>query len=59
MMIFGLMRPTLVLVAACGVCLLLLLATTYGEERDCSIPERFYTFEPTLTRTSQSARQRS
>ena len=50
-MIFGLMRSIRVLVAVSGIWLLLFLATTYAEDRDCSVPERFSTFEPPLTKT--------
>jgi lysophospholipase L1-like esterase len=50
-MIFDLTRITMVLLAACALWLLLFLATTYAEDRECSVPERFYAFEPELTKT--------
>jgi lysophospholipase L1-like esterase len=44
-------RYAIVLIAAAGIGLLAAPAGALGREWDCSVPERFYTFEPPLTET--------
>ena len=48
------LRYGLVLIAAVAVGLLSVLAGAFGQERECSVPERFYTFEPALTKTGKA-----
>jgi lysophospholipase L1-like esterase len=47
-------RYAIVLIAAAGVGLLAPAAGAFGQERDCSVPESFYTFEPPLTKTAKA-----
>jgi acyl-CoA thioesterase-1 len=43
-----------VLVAAAGIGFLSAPADAMGQERECSVPERFYAFEPVLTKTTKA-----
>ena len=44
----------IVLIAAVGIGLLSAPVGAFGQERDCPVPERFYTFEPPLTKTAKA-----
>lgn len=50
-MITGWLRRSTVLLAAGGIALLSAPAVAFAEERECSVPERFYAFEPPLMKT--------
>jgi hypothetical protein len=50
-MITGWLRHSMVLLAAGGIGLLSAPGAAFAEERECSVPERFYAFEPPLTKT--------
>ena len=53
-MIAAFLRHSLVLIAATAVGLLIPVVGAFAEERECSVPERFYTFEPPLTKTAKA-----
>jgi hypothetical protein len=48
------LRYAIVLIAAAGIGLLSAPKGTFGQEPECPVPERFYTFEPTLTKTTKA-----
>jgi hypothetical protein len=48
------LRYAIVVIAATGIGLLSAPAGAFGQERECPVPERFYTFEPTLTKTAKA-----
>ncbi|HEU4342516.1 MAG TPA: GDSL-type esterase/lipase family protein, partial [Candidatus Binatia bacterium] len=48
------LRYAIVLITAGGIALLSAPAAAFGQERDCSVPERFYTFEPLLPKTAKA-----
>jgi len=48
------LRHAILLIAAVGIGLLSAPAGALGQERDCPVPERFYTFEPPLTKTAKA-----
>lgn len=50
-MIPGFFRYSVVLIAAMAVALLPAVTRPFAQERECPVPERFYTFEPPLTKT--------
>ena len=50
----GLLRPAIGLMAAVVIGFLAVPAETAGEEQECSVPESFYAFEPTLTKTAKA-----
>jgi acyl-CoA thioesterase I len=47
-------RYAIVLIAAAGIGFLSAPAGALGQERECSVPERFYAFEPPLTKTAKA-----
>lgn len=49
-----LLRRAVVIGAAGAIGFLSPAAATFAEERECAVPERFYTYEPLLTRTSKA-----
>lgn len=53
-MISTFVRYSLVLIGAMTVGPLLAAMGTFAEERECPVPERFYEFEPTLTKTTKA-----
>jgi lysophospholipase L1-like esterase len=53
-MIPAFLRYAIVLSAAAGIGLLSARAGAFGQERECSVPERFYTSEPPLTKTAKA-----
>jgi hypothetical protein len=53
-MIPGWLRHCIVFIAAGGIGLLSAPAAAFAEERECSVPERFYAFEPPLTKTAKA-----
>ena len=48
------LRYANVLIVTAGIGLLAAPAGAFGQEQDCSVPERFYTFEPQLTKTAKA-----
>jgi hypothetical protein len=48
------LRYAIVLIAAAGSGVLFPPAGAFGQERQCPVPESFYTFEPTLTKTAKA-----
>ena len=44
----------IVLIAAMAVGLLITVVGAFAEERECPVPERFYAFEPLLTKTAKA-----
>jgi acyl-CoA thioesterase-1 len=48
------LRYAVVLIAAAGIELLSAPARSFGQERECSVPEHFYMFEPPLTKTAKA-----
>jgi len=52
------MTPTflryVIVIAAAGIGLLAAPAGAFGQEQECPVPERFYTFEPPLTKTAKA-----
>jgi lysophospholipase L1-like esterase len=48
------LRYAIVLIAAAGIELLSAPAGSFGQEQECPVPERFYTFEPPLTKTAKA-----
>ena len=50
----ALLRPAIVVMAAVAIGLLSMPAGAFGEEQECSVPESFYTFEPTLIKTTKA-----
>src|SRR5207244_11291460 len=48
------LRSTIVLIAAGGIGLLSAPAGAFDQERECSVPESFYAFEPPLTKTAKA-----
>lgn len=48
------LRFAIVPIAAAGIGLLSAPTAAFGQERDCLVPERFYTFEPPLTKTAKA-----
>jgi len=57
-MIRAFRRYSMVLIAASAVGLLPAVTDAFGEERECPVPERFYTFEPPLTKTAKALASR-
>jgi acyl-CoA thioesterase-1 len=53
-MITGWLRHAVVLLAAGGIGLLSAPAVAFAEERECPVPEHFYTFEPPLAKTAKA-----
>ncbi len=53
-MIPALLRPAIVLMAAVAIGLPSVPAEAFGEDQECSVPESFYAFEPTLTKTDKA-----
>ena len=53
-MITGWLRHSIVLIAAGAIGLLSTPAAAFAEERECSVPERLYAFEPPLTKTAKA-----
>jgi GDSL-like Lipase/Acylhydrolase family len=47
-------RCVILLVAAAGIGLLGAAPGVFGQERECSVPEHFYEFEPSLTKTPRA-----
>jgi hypothetical protein len=43
-----------IIIAAAGMSLLSGPAGAFGQEQECPVPERFYTFEPQLTKTAKA-----
>jgi hypothetical protein len=50
----AILRYAIVLTAATGFGLLAAPVEAFGEERECAVPEHFYTFEPPLTKTAKA-----
>ena len=50
----ALLRYAILLLAAAAIGLLSAPAEAFGQERECPVPERFYTFEPTLTKMAEA-----
>ena len=50
----ALLRPAIVVMAAVAIGLPSIPAGAFGEEQECSVPESFYTFEPTLIKTTKA-----
>jgi len=50
----ALLRYAILLLAAAAIGLLSAPAEAFGQERECPVPERFYTFEPTLTKMAKA-----
>jgi len=50
----ALLSPAIVLMAAVAIGLPPVPAGTFGEEQEYSVPESFYTFESTLTKTTKA-----
>jgi acyl-CoA thioesterase-1 len=50
----ALLHRTIASIAATAIGLLLLPVVAFGEEQECSVPESFYAFEPTLTKTDKA-----
>ena len=48
------LRSTIVLIAAGGIGLLSAPAGAFDQERECSVPESFYAYEPPLTKTAKA-----
>src|SRR5437870_13379230 len=48
------LRSTIVLIAAGGIGLLSAPAGAFDQERECSVPESFYAYEPPLTTTAKA-----
>src|SRR2546429_4972163 len=48
------LRSTIVLIAAGGIGLLSARAGAFAQERECSVPESFYAYEPPLTKTAKA-----
>jgi hypothetical protein len=53
-MISAFLRCSMILVAAMAVGLLLIVVGAFAEEGDCPVPERFYEFQPILTKTAKA-----
>ncbi len=53
-MTLALLRPAIVLTAAVAIGIPSVPAGAFGEEQECSVPESFYAFEPTLTKTTKA-----
>ena len=53
-MILAFLRCSMVLMAAMVVALLPAVTGTFAQERECPVPERFYTFERALTKTAKA-----
>jgi lysophospholipase L1-like esterase len=53
-MISALLRRAVIVIAAAGVGSLPAPGGAFASERECPVPERFYTYEPPLTKTSQA-----
>jgi lysophospholipase L1-like esterase len=50
----ALLRSVIVLMAAVTIGLPSVPAETFGEDQECSVPESFYAFEPTLAKTDKA-----
>jgi lysophospholipase L1-like esterase len=50
----ALLRHAIVPMAAAAIGLLFVPAGAFGEEQECVVPESFYAFEPTLTKTDKA-----
>ena len=48
------LRYAIVLIAAAGMSVLSAPVGTFGQEHECPVPERFYTSEPLLTKTTKA-----
>jgi lysophospholipase L1-like esterase len=48
------LRYAIVLIAAAGIGFLSAPLRAFGQEEECPVPERFYTFEPTLTKMAKA-----
>lgn len=57
-MIPAFLRYSMVLITAMAVGLLHAPLGVFAEERECPVPERFYTFEPPLTKTAKALSSR-
>src|SRR5918995_1303370 len=53
-MISAFLRCSMILLAAMAVGLLLIVVGAFAQERDCPVPERFYEFQPILTKTAKA-----
>src|SRR5262245_31996843 len=53
-MIFAFFRYSMIVMTAITVGFLPPVITAVAQERECSVPERFYTFEPPLTKTAKA-----
>ena len=53
-MISAFIRCSVILVAATAVGLLLIVVGAFAGEGDCPVPERFYEFQPILTKTAKA-----
>ena len=53
-MISDFLRYSIVVLAAVAVGLLPAAVVAFAQERECPVPERFYTFEPPLTKTAKA-----
>lgn len=53
-MISAFMRCSMILFAAMAVGLFLIVVGAFAAEEDCSVPERFYEFQPILTKTTKA-----
>ena len=57
-MIFAFLRYSMVLIAAMAVAFLPAVTGAFADERECAVPERFYAFEPPLTKTGKALASR-
>lgn len=57
-MISAFHRYSIVLLAAVVIGLLPAVVVAFAQERECPVPERFYTFEPPLTKTAKALASR-
>ena len=53
-MISVFLRSSMVLIAAMAVGLLCVVVDAFAQERECPVPERFYTFAPPLAKTAKA-----
>ena len=53
-MIAAFLRHSLFLIAATAVGLLITVVGASADERECPVPERFYEFEPLVTKTAKA-----
>jgi hypothetical protein len=57
-MIAAFLRYSMVLITVMAVGLLCTVADVFAQEGECSVPERFYTFAPPLTKTTKALASR-